>query len=152
MVKKIIVINGPNMNLLGEREPEIYGKMSLSEINKKLEDFARKKGVTIEFFQSNFEGEIVEKIQKLRGAFDGIILNPAGLSYTSYSILDVLKAVNIPCIEVHLSNIFGREDFRKNSITASACRGVISGLGWKGYLFALMELIAELIPSEKDTS
>jgi 3-dehydroquinate dehydratase-2 len=152
MVKKIMVINGPNMNLLGEREPEIYGKMSLSEINKKLEDFARKKGVTIEFFQSNFEGEIVEKIQEIRDDFNGIILNPAGLSYTSYSILDVLKAVNLPCMEVHLSNIFGREDFRKNSVTAFACRGMISGLGWKGYLFALMELISELVPSEKDKS
>jgi 3-dehydroquinate dehydratase-2 len=129
MVKKIMVINGPNMNLLGEREPEIYGKMSLS-----------------------FEGEIVEKIQEIRDDFNGIILNPAGLSYTSYSILDVLKAVNLPCMEVHLSNIFGREDFRKNSVTAFACRGMISGLGWKGYLFALMELISELVPSEKDKS
>lgn len=150
MAKKILVINGPNMNLLGEREPEIYGNMSLREINKKLEAFAQKKGVRIEFFQSNFEGEIVEKIQEIRGDFEGIVLNPAALSYTSYSIMDVLKAVTIPCVEVHLSNIFGREDFRKSSVTASACRGVISGLGWRGYLFALMELIGELVPSEKD--
>jgi 3-dehydroquinate dehydratase-2 len=96
----------------------------------------------VKFIQSNFEGEIVEKIQQAKGNFNGIIINPAALSYNSYSILDALRAINIPCIEVHLTNIFSREEFRKNSITASACKGVITGLGWKSYLYALMHLIS----------
>lgn len=139
MSKKILILNGPNLNLLGEREPEIYGKMSLCKIEEKLLDFARQKGAKIEFFQSNFEGKIVEKIQQAKGNFDGIIINPAALSYTSYSILDALMFVNIPCIEVHLSNIFNREEFRKNTLTASVCSGIISGFGWRSYLYALME-------------
>jgi len=141
MSNKILVINGPNLNLLGEREPEIYGKMTLKEIEKKVKDFAHQKGAEIEWFQSNFEGEIIEKLHQAKGIFNGIIINPAALSYTSYSIFDALKAVNIPCIEVHLSNIFSREDFRKKTVTASACLGIISGLGWKVYLYALMYLI-----------
>ena len=144
MAKKILVINGPNLNLLGEREPEIYGKMSLTEINKKLKEFAQKKGADIEFYQSNFEGEIVEKIQKTRGNFDGIIINPAALSHTSFSILDALKAVDIPIIEVHLSNIFSREEFRKNTVTASGCSGIVSGFGWRSYLYGLFELFDRL--------
>jgi len=142
MAKKILVINGPNLNLLGEREPKIYGKMTLKEIEERIKDFAHNKDLEVDWFQSNHEGEIVEKIQQVRGCFDGIIINPAALSYTSYSILDALKAVNLPCIEVHISNIFSRQDFRKNSVTASACIGIISGFGWKGYLYALMELIS----------
>lgn len=144
MAKKILVINGPNLNLLGEREPEIYGKMSLTEINEKLKEFAKQKGAGIEFYQSNFEGEIIEKIQKARGNFDGIIINPAVLSHTSFSILDALKAVDIPSVEVHLSNIFSREEFRKNTITASACSGIISGFGWRSYLYGLFELLEKL--------
>ncbi|MFQ5721749.1 MAG: type II 3-dehydroquinate dehydratase [Candidatus Aminicenantales bacterium] len=141
MKKKLLVINGPNLNLLGERETEIYGKMTLNQIEEKLKKYAEEKAVEVEFFQSNFEGEIIEKIHKARTSFEGIIINPAALSHTSYSILDALKAAAIPCLEVHLSNIFAREDFRKNSITASACLAVISGLGWKGYLYALIHLL-----------
>ena len=141
MDKKILVINGPNLNLLGEREPEIYGKMRLDEIEEKIKNFAQQKGAEIEWYQSNSEGEIIAKIQQAKGNFNGIIINPAALSYTSYSILDALKAVRLPSIEVHLSNIFGREGFRKNTITASACLGIISGLGWKVYLYALLHLI-----------
>jgi len=141
MKKKILVINGPNLNLLGEREIDIYGEVTLRQIKRKLEDYAREKNAEIEFFQSNYEGEIIEKIQQARKKFNGIIINPAALSYTSYSILDAIKAVNIPCIEVHLSNIFAREDFRKNTITASACRGLITGFGWKVYLLALIYLL-----------
>lgn len=144
MIKKILVINGPNLNLLGKREPEIYGKMSLNEIEEKLLNYARQNGAEIESFQSNFEGEIIEKIHQARENFSGIIINPAAFSYTSFPILDALKAVNIPCIEVHLSNIFGREDFRKNTITAAACRGIISGFGWRSYIYALIELINKL--------
>jgi 3-dehydroquinate dehydratase-2 len=142
MARKILVINGPNLNLLGRREPEIYGKMTLKEIEEKLKEIALKKGVETEWFQSNHEGEIIEKIHEAKGKFEGIIINPAALSYTSYSILDALKAVSLPSIEVHLSNIFSREDFRKNTITASACLGVISGFGWEVYVYALLHLIA----------
>lgn len=141
MGKKILVINGPNLNFLGHREPEVYGKMTLKEIEEKIKEIALQKGAGTEWFQSNHEGEIIEKIQEAEGQFDGIIINPAALSYISYSILDALKAVNLPCIEVHISNIFSREEFRKNTITASACMGVISGLGWKVYLYALLHLI-----------
>jgi 3-dehydroquinate dehydratase-2 len=144
MAKKILVINGPNLNLLGEREPEIYGKMSLTEINEKLKEFAQKKGADLEFYQSNFEGEIVEKIQKSRGNFDGIIINPAALSHTSFSILDALKAVDMPIIEVHLANIFSREEFRKKTVTASGCIGIVSGFGWRSYLYGLFELLDRL--------
>ena len=142
MAKKILIINGPNMNLLGEREPEIYGRMTLREIEEKIKDFALQKGVEIEWFQSNHEGDIIEKIQQAKGNFQGIIINPSALSYTSYSIPDALKSVALPCVEVHLSNIFGREDFRKNTVTASACLGIIAGLGWKVYLYALLYLLS----------
>ena len=142
MKKKILIINGPNLNLLGEREIDIYGKITLRQIKRKLEDYAREKNAEIEFFQSNYEGEIIGKIQQARKKFHGIIINPAALSYTSYSILDAIKAVNIPCIEVHLSNIFARENFRKNTITASACKGLITGFGWKSYLLALVYLLS----------
>ncbi|MFC2169324.1 type II 3-dehydroquinate dehydratase [Acidobacteriota bacterium] len=140
MAHKILVINGPNMNLLGEREPEIYGRMTLREINEKIKDFSKNKGVEVDFVQSNFEGEIVEKIHNAGVYSDGIIINPAALSHTSISILDALLAVKIPCIEVHLSNIFSREAQRNKSVTARACRGIISGFGWKGYLYAISEL------------
>ncbi|MFQ6070382.1 MAG: type II 3-dehydroquinate dehydratase [Candidatus Aminicenantales bacterium] len=142
MAKKILVINGPNMNLLGEREPEVYGRMSLKELEEKVSQFARGKGAEVEWFQSNHEGEIVEKIQEAKSVFSGIIINPSALSYTSYSILDALKAVNLPSVEVHLSNIFAREAFRSQTITASACQGIIAGLGWKSYLYALLFLIS----------
>lgn len=141
MARKILIINGPNLNLLGQREPDIYGKMTLKEIEEKIEVIALQKGVGTEWFQSNHEGEIIEKIHNAKRNFDGIIINPAALSYTSYSILEALKAVNLPCVEVHLSNIFSREDFRKNTITASACLGIISGFGWKVYLYAFLHLI-----------
>ncbi|MCP2520624.1 type II 3-dehydroquinate dehydratase [Candidatus Aminicenantes bacterium AC-708-M15] len=142
MKKKILVINGPNLNLLGKREIEIYGKMSLNDIKGKLEEYAKEKNVEIEFFHSNFEGEIIEKIQHADGRFHGIIINPGGLSYSSFSILDAIRTINIPCVEVHISNIFAREDFRKNSITATGCKGLITGLGWKSYLLALIYLIS----------
>ncbi len=142
MDTKIMIINGPNLNLLGKREQEIYGDMTIDEIEKEIKNFAQNKGAEIEWVQSNFEGEIIEKIQQAKGNFSGIIINPGALSYTSYSILDALKSVNLPAIEVHLSNIYSREEFRLKSITASACVGIISGFGWKSYLYALLHLIA----------
>jgi len=140
MADKILVINGPNLNLLGHREKEIYGSMSLAEMEKRLKEMAEKEKVEIDFFQSNFEGEILEKIQGAREGYQGIIINPAGLSYTSYSLVDAIRSLEIPVIEVHISHIFARGENRTNSLTAPVCRGLISGLGWRGYLYAFLEL------------
>lgn len=140
-MKKILIVNGPNLNLLGKREPEIYGNVTLDEIHDYLKEEAEKRDAEIEWLQSNYEGEIIEKLQTAREKYDGIIINPAALSYTSYGILDALLALDLPVVEVHLSNIFSREEFRSHSITASACIGMTAGLGWKSYLYALLYLL-----------
>ncbi len=142
---KILVINGPNLNMLGIREPEIYGNTTLLNINNELLEFSKQfESVELDFFQSNLEGEIVEKIQKAMNIFDGIIINPAAYTHTSVAITDAIKAVNIPTVEVHLSNIQKREEFRKNSITSSACIGQIAGFGKNSYLAALLCLVKYL--------
>lgn len=140
---KILVINGPNLQLLGQREPEIYGNLTLAQICSELELFASQfKGIKLEFFQSNHEGNIVDQIGNcLKAKIDGIIINPAAFTHTSIAIYDALKAVGIPAIEVHISNIYNREDFRKHSVSAGACIGLISGLGPKGYCYALSSLV-----------
>ena len=136
-MKKILIINGPNLNLLGTREPEIYGKFTLPDIENKLKDFAKKINVEIECFQSNHEGEIVDKIGGAKNNFEGIIINPAAYTHTSVAIRDAIASVEIPVIEVHISNIYSREQFRHNSFIAPVAIGQISGLGIKGYLLAL---------------
>lgn len=142
---KILVINGPNLNMLGKREPEIYGKTTIEEIEKALVEYAQSfSGVELEFFQSNHEGEIVEKIQSALNVYDGILINPAAYTHTSVAIADAIKAVNIPCVEIHLSNIHSREEFRKNSFTAPACIGQIAGFGKNSYLAALFCLVKHL--------
>lgn len=139
-MKKILIINGPNLNLLGTREPEIYGKFTLSDIENKLKDFAKKINVEIECFQSNHEGEIVDKIGGAKNNFEGIIINPAAYTHTSVAIRDAISSVGMPVIEVHISNIYSREQFRHNSFIAPVAVGQISGLGVDGYLFALEKL------------
>ena len=142
---KILVINGPNLNMLGKREPEIYGTTTLLEIEKELFEYSKSfGGVELEFFQSNLEGEIVEKIQGAMNVFGGILINPAAYTHTSVAIADAIKAVNLPAVEIHLSNIQDREDFRKNSFTAPACIGQISGFGKDSYLAALFCLVKYL--------
>ena len=144
---KIAVIQGPNLNMLGIREQHIYGSMSLEQIHEQLKSAAAQNGVELEFFQSNFEGEIVDRIQECLGTVDGIMINPAAYSHTSIAIKDALSAVNMPVVEVHISNIYRREEFRQKSITAGASTGVISGFGPFGYhmgLIALMQIISEL--------
>ncbi|MDD3065343.1 MAG: type II 3-dehydroquinate dehydratase [Endomicrobiaceae bacterium] len=136
-MKKILIINGPNLNLLGTREPEIYGKFTLADIENTLKDFAKKMNVEIECFQSNHEGEIVDKIGGAKNNFEGIIINPAAYTHTSVAIRDAIASVEIPVIEVHISNIYSREQFRHNSFIAPVAVGQISGLGIKGYLLAL---------------
>lgn len=138
---RILVINGPNINMLGIREENIYGVNDYNSLIEKIKKEASELDCQVDFFQSNIEGEIITSIQKAFGVYDGIIINPAAYTHYSIGILDALKAVNIPAIEVHISNIQQREDFRKKSVTAEGCIGQISGLGFEGYTLALRGLI-----------
>lgn len=141
---KILVINGPNINMLGKREPDIYGKQDYDALLTGLDDLADKSGVTIEAYQSNIEGEIVDKIQAAPDTFDGIVINPAAYTHYSIAILDALKAADVPAIEVHISHIASREEFRHKSITAAGCIGQITGLGFDSYYLAITYLINHL--------
>ncbi|HLD28700.1 MAG TPA: type II 3-dehydroquinate dehydratase [bacterium] len=142
---KILIINGPNLNLLGKREPDIYGKMSLEEINKKVTKEANLLETEVSFLQSNHEGDIVEQIQKADGVYDGIIINPAAFTHTSVAVKDAIAAVSVPVVEVHLSNIHAREEFRQKSITAGSAKGVITGFGWYSYILGLEALRSILL-------
>ena len=141
---KILVINGPNINMLGIREKDIYGNNDYNSLIEKIKKEASELNCQVDFFQSNIEGEIITSIQKALGVYDGIIINPAAYTHYSIGILDALKSVNIPAVEVHISNIHQREDFRKKSVTAEGCIGQISGLGFEGYTLALRGLISLL--------
>ena len=133
----ICVINGPNLNMLGIRNKAVYGSMTLDEINKIVKQNADKLGVEVEFYQSNSEGDIVTKIQECLNSKNGVIINPGAYSHYSIAIRDAIEAVSIPVIEVHLSNIYAREDFRHNSVISPVCIGQICGLGYMGYVYAL---------------
>ena len=135
MSKKIIIINGPNLNLLGIREKEIYGETSFEEYLSTLK--SKFKDVELKFFQSNHEGELIEKIQEVGFSYEGIIINAGGFTHTSVALRDAIASVKSPAIEVHISNILNREDFRKKSFLSDVCKGIISGLGLKGYEFAV---------------
>jgi len=141
---KVLVIHGPNLNLLGKREPKIYGKVSLSRINQLIQDEAQKIGVQIETVQSNHEGELVDLIGNARKDYDGILINPAAYTHTSVALRDALSACGLPAVEVHLSNIYGREEFRRNSLTAPVCIGQVSGFGEESYLLGLEGLVKAL--------
>jgi 3-dehydroquinate dehydratase-2 len=145
--KKILVIHGPNLNMLGMREPEIYGHQALEEINSALKAQAERLGMAVETFQSNHEGEIVDRIQQAHDAFDGIIINPAAYTHTSIAIRDALSLLNIPVVEIHLSNINIRESFRHTSLMADIVAARISGFGPQGYLLAL-EGLAQLLSGD----
>ena len=132
---KLIIINGPNLNLLGIREKEIYGETSFEEYLSTLK--SKFKDVELEFFQSNHEGELIEKIQEVGFSYEGIIINAGGFTHTSVALRDAIASVKSPAIEVHISNILNREDFRKKSFLSDVCKGIISGLGLKGYEFAV---------------
>jgi 3-dehydroquinate dehydratase-2 len=142
MQKRVLVLNGPNLNMLGVREPDTYGAQTLADIEALCRQTADRLGLAIDFRQSNHEGELVTWIQQGREDFDGILINPAGYSHTSVAILDALRAVGLPVIEVHLSNIHAREAYRHHSYVSSVARGVICGLGATGYRLAL-EAFAE---------
>lgn len=132
---KLIIVNGPNLNLLGIREKEIYGDTSFEEYFKSIKD--KFSNIDLEFFQSNHEGELIEKIQEIGFSFDGIIINAGGFTHTSVALRDAIASVKTPAIEVHISNILTREEFRKKSYLSDVCKGIISGLGLKGYEFAI---------------
>lgn len=137
---KILVLNGPNINMLGIREPDIYGKQSFQELLAILDETGKALGVTVEQFQSNHEGALVDKIQEARGSFDGIVINPAAYTHTSVAILDALKAVAIPAVEVHISQVDAREPFRQVSYAGMACVKTIQGQGLEGYRQAILYL------------
>jgi 3-dehydroquinate dehydratase-2 len=139
-MKRVAVVHGCNLNLLGRREPEIYGCATLEEINAQVATLAEELGLEVTFTQSNHEGEIIEAIQGGMGTADGIILNPAGFTTTSVGILDAIKAVGVPVVEVHLSNVHAREKFRRHSLIAPAAAGQICGFGVDSYLLALRAL------------
>lgn len=140
----ILVLHGPNLNLLGTREPDIYGKLTLAEIDQKLSEAGSTKDVEIYSIQSNSEGALVDALQEAATKADGVIFNPAGYTHTSVALRDAVAAIGIPVIEVHLSNVYAREEFRKQSLIAPVCLGKITGFGWMSYLLALEALIEKL--------
>ncbi len=144
MDRKILIIHGPNLNLLGEREPEIYGSDTMESINAEIQKQAQTLGITCSFFQSNHEGEIIDEIHNARKSFSGIIINPGAYTHYSYAIRDAIAAITIPCIEVHLSNVYSRDEFRSKSVIAPVCKGQIAGFGKQSYILALKGL-AEMV-------
>lgn len=143
---RILVVHGPNLNTLGTREPQVYGFTTLADIEATLRDAAAAAGVELDFFQSNHEGAIIDYLQREAAAADGIVINPGAFTHYSYAIRDALAGTGLPAVEVHLSNIHAREEFRHHSVIAGAIRGQISGLGWRSYtagLGALIEIIKE---------
>ncbi|MDD3236752.1 MAG: type II 3-dehydroquinate dehydratase [Candidatus Gastranaerophilales bacterium] len=138
---KILFLNGPNLNLLGTREPDKYGALTLSDIENRMVKETKNNSVEIAFYQSNIEGELVDAIQKAKGIYDGIVMNPAAYTHTSVAIRDAILAVQIPTVEIHISNIHTREDFRKTSLTAPACIGQITGFEANSYKLGLLAII-----------
>ncbi len=138
---KIVVVQGPNLNMLGVREQNIYGPMKLEQIHAQMKTFADENGLEIEFFQSNLEGEIVDKIQECYGDADGIIINPAAYTHTSIAIRDAISAVALPTIEVHVSNIARREEFRQKNLISAVCASTITGFGPFGYHLAMVGMV-----------
>jgi len=141
---KILVINGPNLNMLGKREPKIYGERTLDDLREIVKSYAEKIEVKVDFFQSNFEGAIIDKLHAADEYYDGIIINPAAFTHYSFAILDALRSISIPAVEVHISDISKRESFRQKSVTEDGCIGQISGYGFDGYTMAMDRLIEHM--------
>ncbi|HSL28376.1 MAG TPA: type II 3-dehydroquinate dehydratase [Anaerolineales bacterium] len=143
---KILVLHGPNLNLLGRREPEIYGSMTLHDIDVALTELGHKLGAELKCLQSNHEGALIDALQEAHDWADGVLFNPGGYTHTSVALRDTILAIEIPVIEVHLSNVYAREEFRHRSMISAVCRGKITGLGWRSYtlgLRGLVEMLAE---------
>lgn len=134
---KILVMNGPNLNLLGKREPEIYGSVTLEDINKRIADLAAELGVEVAFFQSNHEGELVQKIQDAMGIYQALVINPGAYTHTSIALRDAISSTGIPTVEAHISNIYKREEFRRQSYISGVAAGQITGFGPESYLLAV---------------
>ncbi len=137
----ILVLHGPNLNLLGDREPEIYGSMTLADIDRQLQALGEKAGVDVRCIQSNHEGVLIDTLQDARKWAAGIVFNPGGYTHTSVALRDAISAIGIPVIEVHLSNVYAREEFRHNSMISAVCKGKIVGFGWRSYILGLQGLI-----------
>ncbi|MBS5823219.1 MAG: type II 3-dehydroquinate dehydratase [Clostridium argentinense] len=137
----ILVVNGPNLNLLGNRENHIYGNLTLQQINEEIENKFKDKDINIDFYQSNYEGDIISKLHSAREIYDGVVINPGAYSHYSIAILDAIRACHIVTVEVHLSNIYKRESYRRNSVISEGCFGVISGFGHYGYIMAVEAII-----------
>jgi len=144
---KVLVLHGVNLNLLGKREPDIYGRMTLADINEKLEEYARGRGAELHILQSNHEGGLVDAIQEALGWADGILINPGAYTHTSIALRDAIAGVGLATVEVHLSNIYAREPFRHHSYLAPVCIGQISGFGWRSYVLGLNALLDYLLSS-----
>ncbi|WP_454053832.1 type II 3-dehydroquinate dehydratase [Clostridium sp. Marseille-Q7071] len=140
----ILVVNGPNLNLLGNREKSIYGDLTLQQINEGIENRFKDANINIDFYQSNYEGDIISKLHSAIDVYDGVVINPGAYSHYSIAILDAIRAYNIITIEVHLSNIYKREEYRRNSVISEGCYGVISGFGHYGYIMAIEAIINTL--------
>lgn len=141
---KILFLNGPNLNLLGQREPEIYGTLTLAQIEAKVRKHAAKMGVEVDFRQTNMEGELVNWIQQAKGSFEIIVMNAAAYTHTSVALRDAIVGVGIPTIEIHLSNVYQREEFRHQSMIAPVCKGIIAGFGANSYLLALEAAVNDI--------
>ncbi|TAN19916.1 MAG: type II 3-dehydroquinate dehydratase [Actinomycetota bacterium] len=144
-MERILIINGPNLNMLGQRDPAIYGSETLSDIEHMLSSVALELGIELEFFQSNYEGALIEKVHSARGSFVGIVINPGAFTHYSYALKDAFDSVKIPFVEIHISNIHARETFRHTSVLASDAIGQIAGLGTYGYELALRALVRNVI-------
>lgn len=138
---KILILHGPNLNLLGTREPEVYGSMSLDDINKKMIELGKELGVELKCLQSNHEGALIDALHDARTWASGVVFNPGGYTHTSVALRDAISAIGIPVIEVHLSNVYAREEFRHKSLISAVCKGKISGFGWRSYELGLRGLL-----------
>ena len=142
MSSSILVLHGPNLNLLGTREPDIYGALTLADINQRLQDVCDALGLGVRFYQSNSEGALIDALQAALGWAAGVVFNPAGYTHTSVALRDAIAAIGIPVVEVHLSNVYAREEFRHQSLIAPVCRGKITGFGWHSYRLGVQALAA----------
>jgi 3-dehydroquinate dehydratase-2 len=140
-MKSLLILHGPNLNLLGTREPEVYGALTLTEINKRLVDAGENLGVRVKVFQSNGEGDLIDALHDAREWAAGVVFNPGAYTHTSIALRDAISAIEIPVVEVHLSNVYAREEFRQKSLLAPVCVGKITGFGWQSYLLGLQALV-----------
>lgn len=143
-MKKILVLHGPNLNLLGQREPDVYGRMTLEEINQRLVDLGRELEVVVECRHSNHEGQLIDWLHEAQGTAAGVVLNPGGYTHTSVALRDAVAATALPVVEAHLSNIHARDEFRRRSLIAPVCAGTVAGFGWRSYALGLRALVEML--------